>query len=159
MRTIFTLAAVIVLFVTSIQNAAVASESGNDLLSACAKDDAMLNGYCLGIVAGFRRGSTLGYISGVVAGVKGAITVANPKSKDDNDLMDAYVNGTYKQLRNVGSGDVTCIPDKATNEQLKDVLVKWLKNNPEQRDKDSGYIMYTAFRDSFGYPCNVGEDR
>jgi len=44
-----------------------------------------------------------------------------------------------------------CIPQKVTNGQMGDVLIKYLQDHPEKRHNDVGVLAWRAFRKAF--PC------
>ena len=46
---------------------------------------------------------------------------------------------------------LVCIPQKVTNGQSGDVLIKYLQDHPETRHKDVGVLAWRAFRKAF--PC------
>ncbi|MEB8389308.1 Rap1a/Tai family immunity protein [Rhodobacteraceae bacterium KMM 6894] len=43
------------------------------------------------------------------------------------------------------------IPPAAPNEQLRDIVVKYLQDNPEKRRETARFLVLSAYRDAF--PC------
>jgi len=66
---------------------------------------------------------------------------------------DAYVDGFGDAIKAEGKEHaLACIPTAATGTELRDVLVHYLKNHPEDQHIEAGIIASRAF--SKAYPCN-----
>lgn len=104
--------------------------SGNDLLSMCSsEDDLAKQGYCIG------------YISGLVEGMKWGIAV--PMMADNRSTQEA------DQIGNVILG--FCLPEGATIGQYVDVVRLYLENNPADRHGSARVLGHLALQEAF--PC------
>jgi len=67
----------------------------------------------------------------------------------------AYIIGVQDALADLASANITqplfCAPVGATAEQLKDVAVLYLRNNPAARAQGAGGLVAAAFMEAF--PC------
>jgi hypothetical protein len=114
--------------------AASQTSLGNDLLHACTMPDNLAaEGYCLGYV--------VGAIEGLKWGAASVIAFAAPEQQSATDLdrMSSGVLGF-------------CVPAEATNIQLRDVVVKHLRENPATRHETARTLVQAALADSF--PCS-----
>lgn len=117
-------------------------------------------------------------VGGVLTGVSGAVSAADPKY-DGNELLgqcqqfikaadsevnfnrvDAGVCGGFVQGVNSTvfflSGDLEndakfCTPDGVTNGQLVRIVVKYLKDNPKLLNNSRAGLVWFALKDA--YPC------
>lgn len=107
--------------------------SGNDLYHACeAREDQSLSSFCIGYVIGTWDGMVIGAVSAFYgASSKGA-------SVDDINLIWPLVLGV-------------CQPAGVTNEQIKDIFVKYLSEHPENRQVPARFLLLDAMREAF--PC------
>lgn len=105
--------------------------SGNELLDTCTSDNQIMAGFCLGYIIGYSEGAPWG---GTLA-----IMQANPGLGTDavNDAVGAITG--------------SCVPSEASNEQLMDVTIKYLTNNPETRHTSARTLIWTAYSEAF--PC------
>ena len=65
-----------------------------------------------------------------------------------------YISGTFMATRgaNKGVGRVTfCAPSKVTKGQVRDIVVKWLEDNPAQRHYMAPSLIASALSEA--YPC------
>jgi len=72
-------------------------------------------------------------------------------SDDKNDLRDyamawGYIIGVCDAYNEINF----FVPDKLTREQIRDIAVKYLKENPEILDKPADLILSEAFHKAFG---------
>ena len=67
-----------------------------------------------------------------------------------------YVTGVIDSLEvaeKAGSGPITvCVPSGATVQQVRDVVLKYLTNHPEQRHTAAAILTILALREAF--PCS-----
>lgn len=105
--------------------------SGNELYRACQSDGAVLGGFCIGYL--------IGTIEGRSAGAFAVLKSSRP------DLDPATGNEMINSI--LGH----CIPQDATNEQLRDVAVKYMSSHPESRHIAARTLVWIAFREAF--PC------
>ncbi|WP_306111521.1 MULTISPECIES: Rap1a/Tai family immunity protein [Roseovarius] len=105
--------------------------TGNQLLDTCTSDNQIMAGFCLGYIIGYSEGAPWG---GTLA-----IMQANPGLGTDavNDAVGAITG--------------SCVPSEASNEQLMDVTIKYLTNNPETRHTSARTLIWTAYSEAF--PC------
>jgi hypothetical protein len=59
-----------------------------------------------------------------------------------------YIGGSVDVLRNMG---LLCLTPTTTNGQVVDIVVKYLVDHPEWRDKEAHFVVYGALKDVF--PC------
>ena len=64
-------------------------------------------------------------------------------------FCNGYVIGTLDAL--VTQGLTTCTPDGLTAEQLRDLVVRWLRDHPEKRHLSGTWIVANTLRENF--PC------
>jgi hypothetical protein len=82
------------------------------------------------------------------------------KSDADTDFCVGYITGSadhftftkalLKFAKQGGEGG-TCLPERATPQQLADVFVKYAKNHPEERHLPAQYVISAAWHEAF--PC------
>jgi hypothetical protein len=132
-------------------NAQADQETGNDLLKYCTSADKFQRGYCFGKISEWANAQNDGYTAGLYEGVSSEARQIDPKIS--NDGLVHQVASVSKKLKQEGKAWAVCIPDQATNQQMRDVVVKWLNNNPEERANSIAYVMNKAFIGAFGYPC------
>jgi len=77
------------------------------------------------------------------------VTLMKACTGADTKACDAYVDGYGDAISGHG---VACIPIPATGTELRDVLVHYLKNHPEDQHEKAATIVKKAF--SKAYPCN-----
>lgn len=84
--------------------------------------------WCKAQQGGFERGMCLGYLDGVI--------------------------DTHTSFIIAGSGALgfICIPDKVTKGQARDVVLKYMRDNPEQTHLSASTLVIAALREAF--PCN-----
>lgn len=129
MRTICAVAAVTAIGMGG--TPAVGLTTGNDLLPICSTADFASQAACSIYVRGMMEGLRLG---GMAAVVKLA-----PGLSDE-----AVMRATFKSLG-------FCLPEKATNQQLVDLLVGHLRSHPEDRHEEASYLMLSILSKTF--PC------
>lgn len=104
--------------------------SGNELLSVCeAKDDSAQLGYCLG------------YVQGAIEGMKWGISVPLFASGEEADQVDKAGNAILG----------FCLPTDVTLGQNRDVIVKFLTDNPAERHNSARTLIQDALKQAF--PC------
>lgn len=105
--------------------------SGNALYDTCTSDNTVLAGFCIGYIMGLVEGQFWGgLLSAKAAGIQF-------ESQDFNATLNEFFQH--------------CIPQDATNEQLRDVVVKYLRNNPATRHQTARILVWQAYREAF--PC------
>ena len=66
---------------------------------------------------------------------------------------DAYLDGVGDGIEGEGRAKAdACIPVTVTTAQLRDVVVKYLHNNPQTRQMKAGVLVTRAF--SAAFPCH-----
>jgi hypothetical protein len=73
-------------------------------------------------------------------------------SASDVKGCDAYVAGVADALAEAGEIRQACIPVSVTTDQLRDVLLKYLHNEPENREMPGGRLAVRAFTKA--WPCH-----
>ncbi|MHA3913877.1 Rap1a/Tai family immunity protein [Halovulum sp. GXIMD14793] len=110
-------------------------QSGNYMFTACTAERASYaDGYCLG------RTTSL---------LQGLIT---DRAIEKMLSSGGDFTGSYREAET--AFDV-CVPTNATQGQITDVMVKFLKDYPEDRHKDYGILILTAMQEAF--PCEPVE--
>lgn len=64
-----------------------------------------------------------------------------------------YVIGVVDAVERSGSGPRICVPEGATKGQLADVVLKYLEDHPERRNRDAGELVPEALHAAF--PCGA----
>lgn len=108
--------------------------SGNDVLSACEVAD-----------GGIKEGFCIGYIVGLWEGIHWGTFVAFRSAGGFEQGGAAEANGFANML--LGS----CAPKEVENSQIKDVLVRYLWENPTTRHESARGLMERAMAEAF--PC------
>jgi len=96
-----------------------------------ATDDLAAQGFCVGWVVGFTEGENFG--SMMFQGFTDSPTDA------------ASINAVSEAVLG------RCIPVEATTWQLRDVILKHLEDNPEQRHESARFLANLSFR--LAFPC------
>jgi hypothetical protein len=87
-----------------------------------------------------------------VSKVKG-VTLMKACAGPSTLVCDAYVDGVRDTIEAEGkAAALACIPVATTGNELRDVLVHYLKNHPEDEHVDAANIFPKAFAKA--YPCN-----
>ena len=119
-------------FLLVIANTSKAQQiSGNELLETCTSENQVMAGFCIGYI--------IGYSEGAPWGTSLALTQAM------TDLDTATLNVLSNSV--LGS----CVPVDASNKQLRDVVLKHLRNNPETRHTSARTLIWSAYSEAF--PC------
>ena len=105
--------------------------SGNTLYESCTSDQIGLEGFCVGYIAGLVEGQFWG---GLLLAKMAGIEL---ETQDFN----AFANQAFQH----------CIPPEAPNEQLRDVVVAHLRDNPATRHESARFLVWEAYREAF--PC------
>lgn len=90
-----------------------------------------------------------------------SVEQSDPTYRQKYMACSGYVSGVYdmiellnvaKHRNRTGSveGFQACVPDSATRGQLTDVVIKYLKDHPEQRHLAAATIVYVALKQGFG---------
>ena len=61
--------------------------------------------------------------------------------------------GFFGALAATRQSQAFCLPETVTQYQMRDVVMKWLRENPEKRHIDAGFLIIRAMKDAF--PCNA----
>lgn len=108
---------------------------GNGLYEICSdNNDKFLMGVCLGYVQGVERGY------GVATTDATAALYVN--GKHDMETTARLLNGFVKRLNMEG----------VTGRQSVDLVVKYLRDHPESRNRPSGTLIMKALDEAFGIP-------
>jgi hypothetical protein len=87
-----------------------------------------------------------------VSKVKG-VTLMKACTGPSTTVCDAYVDGFRDAIEAEGkAAAIACIPQPATGTELRDVLVHYLKNHPEDQHVDGANIVPKALAKA--YPCS-----
>lgn len=130
-RRLILILALIGIYSLSANKAEAQQISGNSLYEACRSDNSVMGGFCIG------------YIIGVIEGRSfGAFQVLE---RLDPSESTAAANNLVDQL--LGH----CIPENASNEQLRDVALSYLSKNPETRHETARLLLWLAYVEAF--PC------
>lgn len=84
------------------------------------------------------------------------IKLCNESPRYDEGECFAYILGTYhgftiaESLHDVEP--LTCVPSTVTVDQLSEVVIKYLRNNPQNRHLPARGLVMIAIRNAF--PCN-----
>ena len=81
------------------------------------------------------------------------VTIMKACTGPTHDQCDAYVDG-FGDAITAGGKDhaLACIPKASTGTELRDVLVKFLKDHPEDQHFKAGTLATRAFAKA--YPCS-----
>lgn len=105
--------------------------SGNALYSACGSENAVELGFCLGFLLGAIEGESYGAF----------ITLMRTEPETETSEMNRMINFFLGH----------CVPPDATNEQLRDVVLRYLGNHPEDRHFPARGLIWNALVEAF--PC------
>jgi hypothetical protein len=108
--------------------------TGNDVLSACEAND-----------AGVQKGFCIGYIVGLWEGINWGAFVAFRSVGGFEQGGAAEANQFASML--LGS----CVPVQGENSQIKDVMIRYLQDNPATRHESARGLMERAMAKAF--PC------
>lgn len=109
--------------------------TGNDVLSACEAAD-----------GGVREGFCVGYIVGLWEGIHWGTFVAFRTAGGFEDGQGAAEANEFAS-KLLGS----CVPPEVENSQIRDVLIRYLGENPTVRHASARGIMERAMAEAF--PC------
>jgi hypothetical protein len=104
------------------------SYTGNELLEHCASEQPTEQAFCMG------------YIDGVDSGFKMGLDAAV-------DLL----TDIPKPQRQARGMYLYCMPSRVTRFQTRDIVLKWLRENPKERHKPAAVLTVAALTDA--YPC------
>lgn len=105
--------------------------SGNSLYEACTSDDQVQTGFCVGYLIGQIEGQFLG----------GLLVTQRAGKEVGFEDFNGFANQIFQH----------CIPPDASNGQLRDVVVAYLRDNPANRHETARFLVWSAYRDAF--PC------
>lgn len=105
--------------------------SGNSLYDACRNDDPAIAGFCIGYLIGLIEGRGIGAFQ----------VLAQLQPGENAGQMNSLVNNFLGH----------CIPEDASNEQLRDVAVEYLRENPASRHETARLLIWQAYVEAF--PC------
>lgn len=103
--------------------------TGNTLHSACNGQSDAEAGFCIGYIIGSLDGQRWGAFSTIVG-----LELADGTSAA-NDMI-------ARGLRH-------CIPPEAPNEQIRDVVLQFLTNNPSMRHESARFLVWFALAEAF----------
>jgi hypothetical protein len=112
------------------------SYTGNELLAQCRSPEIAQARFCLGFVAG--------YASGYNTGVMEGIYLSNPRTTLGELTPKLHALRPY------------CMPEEVTAGQMRDIVVKWLEENPKERHKEVWILIPMAVTSA--YPCRQHSD-
>lgn len=105
--------------------------SGNELLETCASDNQVLAGFCIGYIIGYSEGAPWGAYMAATRFTEGLST------SELNEAAGVLLS--------------SCVPAEASNEQLRDVVTKHIRENPETRHESARFLIWEAYIQAF--PC------
>ncbi|MTJ05053.1 MAG: hypothetical protein FH759_10230 [Sediminimonas qiaohouensis] len=105
--------------------------SGNELLETCTSDNQVLAGFCVGYIIGYSEGAPWGV----------ALAADNMPAE----------TGTPDVNTLVGKVTGSCVPADASNDQLRDVVIKYMQENPASRHESARALIWRAYAAAF--PC------
>jgi len=105
--------------------------SGNSLYGACQSDEGIKLGFCIGFIIGAIEGESFG------ASIVFMRTQPESTTQEVNDMINAFMGH--------------CIPTDASNQQLHDVIMRYLGDHPEQRHLPARGLVWNAMIEAF--PC------
>ena len=118
-------------FIAPTQDAMAQQIDGNELYSACQSENGVMQGFCIGYIIGAIENQPFGaYI---------ALTPA--QMWETTDEANRVISVFLKH----------CTPENASNEQLRDIVLKHLRTFPEQRHNTARGLVWDALVASF--PC------
>lgn len=127
------------LFVLSIASARADEMTGNEMLSLCETNPSFVIGYVTGVTEGASRGATT-VITKFSVPPAGAI-----KTLEDAVAWSARLKTATNEIEGY------CIPDGVIRAQSKDVVCKYLKDNPAGRHLSGAFLVRAAL--SKAWPC------
>lgn len=90
-----------------------------------------MNGFCIGYLIGQIEGQFLGAL---------LLTTRTGMDLETSEFND-FANNVFNH----------CITENASNEQLMDVVVKYMRENPEIRHETARFLVWQAYQEAF--PC------
>lgn len=106
---------------------------GNTVYGACKATSDIQQGFCVGWMLGQIEGSSMGAF--IVLNQLGEYDTA----ADVNPVINLFLG--------------RCIPDTASNQQLQDVVVRYLEQHPETRHQPARLLASLALGEAF--PCPI----
>lgn len=103
--------------------------TGNELLAICEHDEADLA----------KAGFCIGYIMGAVEGIKWGVSVPLLQEGKDTETVER----TGNQLLGV------CLSPEATVTQYRDIVLRFLRDNPASRHDSARSLIHVAMQDAF----------
>lgn len=105
--------------------------TGNQLHEVCQSDDGTLAGFCIGYIVSQIEGQSFG-----------AFTVLSQIQEADNITeMNSRISAFLRY----------CVPETASNEQLRDIVLRHLQENPQTRHDPARFEIWRALMGAF--PC------
>jgi hypothetical protein len=120
------------------------NEAFNKALADRTAEEAM----CLGYVVGVKKGWREGHEHGVVAA-----QFPDGWPKDEQKALSALPLKQLQAARAAMKIDVPCIPDYVTVGQMRDILVKFIRENPLLGVAMTSRVMWLAYQQAF--PCTL----
>ncbi len=88
-----------------------------------------------------------------VSKVTAKVLMTACSSTKQADLCDAYLDGFTDAIRANGQDHaLACIPQTVAGTELRDVLVRWLRDNPESQHETGEKVARLALQKA--YPCH-----
>ena len=88
-----------------------------------------------------------------VSKVSAKVLMTACSSTKQADLCDAYLDGFTDAIRASGQDHaLACIPQTVTGTELRDVVVRWLRGNPEAQHETGEKVAHLALQKA--YPCH-----
>lgn len=84
----------------------------------------------------------------------GLLEICTDDSMYDSGRCAGFISGT-NLARLDQQGKFYCVPETATNGQIRDVIIAWLKRNPGSRHIRSDALIAVAYAEA--WPCPKGE--
>ena len=116
---------------------------GNDLYDFCTSKKDYQSGLC----------------TGYLAGVYHSLLMQTEEANEPLDVMNAADTSILNQdekiryIINMGFiiSNISCIPNGIQPQQIRDVVIKWLKENPEKRHLSQYTVVDAAYKEA--WPC------
>lgn len=133
------LVGLLVLFATAADPATAIAQTGNDLLNGCRSEPGFSIGFCLGFIVGHASSYNDARIGGALYRHFGQVSADElARRKPEVDAVTA-------------AASQYCIPERVTQGQLQDVVVKYLESQPSRRHLPAGILVTVALAEAF--PC------
>lgn len=127
--------------------------TGNNLLSDCNAGSDFKKGLCVGYITGVGNGVHNGQEIGFQSGLLDALfEMYGDKAEANKENILKKVDEEFNKSENDGTLIIVdCRPEGVINQQLVDVVVKYLVQQPEKRASAASELIIAALNQAF--PC------